>query len=99
MTAMQQYPWLGNIRELRNVLEHAMIISTGKELRVQRPKPIDGTVTVDRMLEEAERQHIISVLEQTGWRVRGSGYAAEKLGIKPATLEFRMKKLGIVRPH
>jgi formate hydrogenlyase transcriptional activator len=68
-------------------------------LRVQLPKPIDATVTVDRTLEEAGRQHIISVLEQTGWRVRGSGYAAETLGIKPATLECRMNKLGIVRPH
>jgi formate hydrogenlyase transcriptional activator len=98
MTALQQYPWPGNVRELRNVLEHALIVSTGKKLRVQLPKPIDSTANVNRTLEETERQHIISVLEQTGWRVRGSGYAAERLGLKPTTLEFRMKKLGIVRP-
>jgi formate hydrogenlyase transcriptional activator len=98
MTAMQQYPWPGNVRELRNVLEHAMIVSAGKKLMVQLPKPIDATVNVGRTLEEAERQHIISVLKQTGWRVRGSGYAAEILDLKPTTLEFRMKKLGIERP-
>jgi formate hydrogenlyase transcriptional activator len=99
MTAMQHYPWPGNVRELRNVLEHAMILSTGRKLIVELPKSTGSTVTVARTLEEVQRQHIIGVLEQTGWRVRGSGYAADILGLKPSTLEFRMKKLGIQRPQ
>jgi formate hydrogenlyase transcriptional activator len=98
MASMLQYPWPGNIRELRNVIEHAMIISTSAKLVVGLPKQIDATGSVSRTLEEAEQQHIISVLEQTGWRVRGAGYAADILGLKPTTLEFRMKKLGIERP-
>ena len=99
MEALLCYPWPGNVRELRNVIEHAMIVSTGAKLMVELPGRPTAMGSVNRTLEEAERQHIISVLEQTDWRVRGAGYAAEILGLKPTTLEFRMKKLGIQRPR
>jgi transcriptional regulator with GAF, ATPase, and Fis domain len=99
MEAMQRYPWPGNVRELRNVIEHAMIISTGSALSVELPKPIRDVQVTDATLEMVERQHILNILERTRWRVRGPGGAAEILGIKPTTLDFRMKKLGIKRPN
>ncbi len=99
MAAMQRYTWPGNVRELRNIIEHAMIVSTGTKLKVELPKPIGGAGAIHRTLEEVDRQHIITVLTQSGWRVRGAGYAADTLGLKPSTLEFRMKKLGIQRPQ
>ena len=98
MAAMRAYPWPGNIRELRNVIERAMILAHGpilqvklghKPLQAQVAKPADGT------LEEAERAHIVRALERCNWRIRGSHGAAEQLDIKPTTLESRMKKLGI----
>jgi transcriptional regulator with GAF, ATPase, and Fis domain len=100
MAAMRAYPWPGNIRELRNVIERAMILAHGPILRVklghkplqaQAVKPADGT------LEEAERAHIVRALERCNWRIRGSQGAAERLDIKPTTLESRMKKLGITQ--
>jgi transcriptional regulator with GAF, ATPase, and Fis domain len=94
--ALQKYSWPGNVRELRNVIERAMIQTQGRTLHVEAPSQQTGGKT--RTLAEAERQHIISVLERTGWRVRGHGGAAETLGLKPTTLDARMKKLGIQRP-
>jgi transcriptional regulator with GAF, ATPase, and Fis domain len=101
ITALQRYPWPGNIRELEHVIERAVILSEGPEL-----EPIDwlssshsktgGGKTLT--LEEMERQHIVDVLEQTNWRVSGEKGAAKILGLNPTTLEARMKKLGIERP-
>jgi len=99
MAALTAYSWPGNIRELRNVIERAMILTSGPVLqislnhrpRLQAGKPDGGT------LDQAERSHIIRALERCGWRIRGSSGAAEQLGIKPTTLESRMKKLGIVQ--
>jgi formate hydrogenlyase transcriptional activator len=94
---MERYPWPGNIRELRNVIERAMIVSTGETLNVHLPDSpppcVDGTYE----LEETERRHILSVLEKTNWRVKGKDGAAERLGLKPTTLQSKMKKLGILR--
>lgn len=94
------YDWPGNVRELENLVERAVVISTGKELRFGDWLPTGGTdggTTAIPTLEKLERDHIRSVLETTGWRVRGDEGAAEILGIKPTTLESRMARLGIVR--
>ena len=98
LAALQQYHWPGNVRELRNVVEHAMILRDGPVLRIAVPAfPVplgDRPATLD----ENQRCYILNVLQLTGWRVRGVGGAAEILGLKPSTLESRIKKLGIERP-
>jgi transcriptional regulator with GAF, ATPase, and Fis domain len=100
MTALQCYSWPGNVRELHNVIEHALILSKGKSLQIQIPKqPAAASDQQDEALEEVERRHILSVLERSDWRVRGRQGAAERLQLKPTTLEYRMKKLGIQRPE
>jgi transcriptional regulator with GAF, ATPase, and Fis domain len=97
--ALYQYPRPGNIRELRNIVENAMIISTGKTLKLIPPAAPLLNVPKNLKLEEVERNHIIDVLERTSWRVSGEKGAAKLLGLKPTTLESRMKKLGITRPQ
>jgi transcriptional regulator of acetoin/glycerol metabolism len=92
---LQGYHWPGNIRELRNILEHAFIMNNGEPLRVQLPKNSPGVASNILTLEEAEHQHIIEVLEMTHWRVKGQHGAAELLGLHPATLHSKMRKLGI----
>ena len=99
MQALQDYPWPGNVRELANVIERGVILSQGSvlelgEWRAKGPTPVSGQIPT---LEELEQQHIISVLDRTGWRVSGEKGAANLLGLKPTTLEARMKKLGIAR--
>jgi formate hydrogenlyase transcriptional activator len=103
MQALVRYPWPGNIRELQNVIERAVILSKGPQLAValsdlklrgSDPKPAEGVIT----LEEMERKHILAVLEQTNWVFGGPNGAAARLGIKRPTLQFRMQKLGISRP-
>lgn len=96
--ALKRYPWLGNIRELRNVIEQSMIITKGTALNVQLPGTQDQIKNHTTSLEDVERNHIQKIMEQSGWRVRGKAGAAELLGLKPTTLDARMKKLGIVRP-
>jgi formate hydrogenlyase transcriptional activator len=98
MEALQGYAWPGNARELRNIIEHAMILSSGSTLHPQPPayKADDGAPA--RTLEDVERRHIRSVLEKTGWRVTGAQGAAKILGLKRTTLQSKMKKLGIKRP-
>jgi formate hydrogenlyase transcriptional activator len=101
MTTLQRYQWPGNIRELEHVIERAVILSEGPELEfVDWLSPSDKKTGMAKTvtLEEMERQHIRDVLEQTNWRVSGPRGAAEVLGLKPTTLEARMKKLSIVRP-
>jgi PAS domain S-box-containing protein len=98
MDALQRYAWPGNARELRNVIEHAMIVSKGGTLEVRLPASGSGESPTSGNLEEVERRHILSVLEKTGWRLTGQGGAAERLGLKRTTLQSRMKKLGIKRP-
>jgi transcriptional regulator with GAF, ATPase, and Fis domain len=100
LQVLGDYPWPGNVRELENVVERALILSQGPHMDLggwfPRPSPAPrerGTQT----LEEIEREHILAVLEGTGWRVSGDGGAAGLLGMKPTTLEARMKKLGITR--
>ena len=99
LRALQGYEWPGNVRELRNLVERAMIVTTGRQLVVWPPRveqrPMRESATT---LSALEAQHIRTVLESTNWRVRGAGGAAERLGLKPTTLESRMERLGIRRP-
>jgi PAS domain S-box-containing protein len=99
MEALQAYPWPGNVRELRNVIERAMILSGQEPLIVEVPTQ-KGPDKFDHPinLADVEREHIHSILVQTGWRVRGRHGAADILGLKPSTLESKMKKLGVLRP-
>ena len=100
MTALQEHAWPGNVRELENVIERAMIHSTGDTLMLDDgpglkvwSSPHEGGT-----LQDVERRHIEHALRRCGWRINGSGNAAEVLGLHPNTLRFRMKKLGIRRP-
>jgi formate hydrogenlyase transcriptional activator len=98
LAALQQYPWPGNIRELRNVVERAMIVATGPNLSVAVPVAPRKSTARSVKLVDVERDHIRGVLESTNWRIRGAGGAADRLGLKPTTLETRMIRLGLTRP-
>jgi formate hydrogenlyase transcriptional activator len=98
MGALQHYTWPGNIRELRNVVERAMIVATGKRLTIAPPQSSAAANRRSAKLIDVEKEHIRGVLESTGWRIRGTGGAADRLGMKPTTLETRMAKLGLTRP-
>ncbi|MCI0484074.1 MAG: sigma 54-interacting transcriptional regulator [candidate division NC10 bacterium] len=100
MDALKVYPWPGNVRELENVIERAVVLSSGAELELGEWVPKPGVSPREARLptlQELEREHIIQALELTGWRVSGEKGAAKLLGLKPTTLEARMKKLGIKR--
>lgn len=98
MTALQRYPWPGNIRELRNVVERAMIVAASRRLVIRVPTPAAPAAgRRSELLMEVEKEHIRGVLSSTGWRIRGVGGAAERLGLRPTTLETRMAKLGLRR--
>jgi PAS domain S-box-containing protein len=104
LEGLAAYPWPGNIRELANVIERSVILSRGSALELDGLLPSDrgaapSSRAVERpTLEEIERRHIVEVLQQTGWRVSGPRGAAVLLGLKPTTLEARMKRLGVRRP-
>jgi formate hydrogenlyase transcriptional activator len=99
MNVLMAYDWPGNVRELENVIERAVILTAGTELELGDWLTGSAASGPSRIptLEELELDHISRVLEATGWRVRGDGGAAALLGLKPTTLEARMKKLGIQR--
>ena len=98
MEALQRYPWPGNIRELRNVVERAMILAVGHTLTITIPAQSPSSLRRSVKLIDVEREHVLSVVEGCGWRIRGVDGAAERLGLRPTTLETRMAKLGIKRP-
>jgi len=98
MEALQNYPWPGNARELRNIVEHAMITSQDGSLHLRLPHTESEEVSTSDKLEDVERVHILHVLAKTGWRITGKSGAAEILGMKRTTLQSKMKKLGIRRP-
>ena len=108
MREFTEYNWPGNIRELQNVIERAVIVSTDGVLRL--PEPLvqttiapagEGEAFKEPMtistLDEAEREHILRALEATGWRIEGPKGAAAMLKLHPSTLRFRMKKLGLTK--
>jgi formate hydrogenlyase transcriptional activator len=101
MEMLCRWPWPGNIRELQNVIERAVILSTGTVLTVSRSEfespspPTSSPIT----LEDAERDHILRALEQTGWVIGGTRGAAAQLGVKRTSLVSTMRRLGIVRPR
>jgi formate hydrogenlyase transcriptional activator len=102
MGALIGYRWPGNIRELENVIERAVILSPGPVLRLS-PKDLKSRIMpgqqTDRhqTLEEVERNHILKTLKDTRWVLSGPSGAAARLGLNRSTLYFRMKKLGIAR--
>lgn len=101
MDLLVAYPWPGNVRELENVLERAVILSSGPILEIDPdflPVPeVPAARRDDARLEEVERNHIREVLETTNWVIEGARGAAKVLGLHPNTLRSRMKKLGLVR--
>ena len=102
MSALQEYHWPGNIRELRNVIERAMILSQGPKLYIKLSHTALRPVAVKAMagsLDEAELTIIRQAVEQCNWRIRGSNGAAALLNMKPTTLESRIKKLGLTPKH
>lgn len=114
MDQLVQYDWPGNVRELENVIERAMILSPGSALVLsetlaggpRNPEPkhpaelarLDAPVRPSVSLQEIDRAHIVTVLDECEWKIKGAGNAAARLELKPSTLRFRMKKLGIERP-
>ncbi len=100
MNALQDYHWPGNVRELENVLERAVINSSGPKLHLvdELKKPPKDLKTAKKTLEAVERDYIVRVLEQTHWKVSGKNGASEILGLDRSTLRARMRKLGIHQP-
>ena len=99
MRELQEYGWPGNVRELRNVILRAVILATGPELTVVMPQRAGAQLQQSSTLPELRTAHIRAALVAANWRIRGAGGAAERLGLKPTTLESRMARLGIVRPR
>jgi len=102
MEALMAYAWPGNIRELENVIERALILSTGSALHVEEMLTFASPRTTEHLaherLDDVQRAHIRHVLESCDWKIDGKGHAAEKLGLNPSTLRSWMERLGIVRP-
>jgi formate hydrogenlyase transcriptional activator len=95
MEMLQRHSWPGNIRELRNVIEHGTIITTDETLRVPMLEYAAPEALPVQTMADCERDHILKALEKTGWRIKGPKGAAALLGLKPSTLYNRMSKLDI----
>jgi len=111
LNRLKSSDWPGNIRELQNVIERAVITSRNERLNLDRALPVSSAlptthpergaaapVRTRRDMEELERANLIQALMQTGWKVSGDDGAAALLEMKPSTLSYRMKALGIQRP-
>jgi transcriptional regulator with PAS, ATPase and Fis domain len=101
MTALCRYHWPGNIRELENLIERSVILSQGQSLEVPlgELKPAGAKTAVEPTFEDIQRQHIVRVLDECNWVIAGRSGAAAKLGMKRTSLQYKMQKLGITRPH
>ena len=97
MDTLKSYSWPGNVRELKNIVERAMILSTGMTLHLDQMGFEDAEATQSTTLKSVEKNHILEILEDTGWKISGRNGAAEVLGLKESTLRARLKKLGIQR--
>jgi len=107
---LEAYDWPGNVRELQNVIERAVIVSTGTRLDLDRafpqgsdepapaPRPTEGKICTAAEMQALERRNMVLALESTGWQISGKKGAAHLLGLKPTTLSSRIKALGIRRP-
>ena len=108
---LRAYDWPGNVRELKNVIERAVILSTGKVLRLDLSMPglhadVDAIeaaagsddVMTEKEMREFQKRNTVKALEQSNWKVSGTGGAAEMLGIKPTTLADRIRTLNIKKP-
>jgi formate hydrogenlyase transcriptional activator len=104
MSKLQQWHWPGNVRELENLIERAVILSTGTALQVPLPEIKTSTVAFPQLRStsldvDGDREHIIRILRETGGMLGGPNGAAARLGIKRTTLQYKIKKLGITRDH
>ncbi len=114
LDAITGYSWPGNVRELKNVIERAVILSQGSVLRLdlalpeialqtgsrqKGPEPARDDVLTEKELKALQKKNILAALKQANWRVSGKGGAAELLGIRPTTLNDRIKTFGIKKPH
>jgi hydrogenase-4 transcriptional activator len=113
VSRLQSYDWPGNIRELRNVIERAMIVARGNALEFDLPMEFSAPTSAPVVFESSdagqpefltepeiqrrERDNLWMVLEKTGWKIKGADGAAELLGVKPTTLISRIKKMGLKR--
>jgi len=100
LKSLRDYSWRGNVRELANVIERAVINSQGSVLRIGENFGLEtiGELSLStKTLEEIERDYILRVLEDRAWRIEGRHGAARLLGLNPSTLRTRMMKLGIHR--
>jgi formate hydrogenlyase transcriptional activator len=102
MDALSHYAWPGNIRELQNLMERAVLLSMGSSLRVPLGEIVNGSDhsagSGGNALEQAEREQIIRALRESNWVVGGARGAAARLGLKRTSLAYKMQKLGISRP-
>jgi PAS domain S-box-containing protein len=109
---MLAYDWPGNVREMKNVIERAVILSKGDVMRLdlsqsdfdQASEPVAPTTAVEevmteKQLAELQKNNLLAALRSANWRVSGQGGAAELLGVKPTTLADRIKKFGLRRPQ
>ena len=109
---LQNYDWPGNIRELRNVIEHAVIFACGGALKFDLPGNASDPTSFDRMdvnqpepeyltepeIRRRDRKNLLAVLQKTGWKIKGADGAAELLGVKPSTLISRIAQMGLKKP-
>jgi len=104
MDDLKAYPWLGNVRELENVIERAVIVTPGNMLQLAAPLETPASTssyppdTPIKTLSELEKDYILQVLRKTNWNISGNGGAAELLGLNSSTLRGRMRKHDIRRP-
>jgi DNA-binding NtrC family response regulator len=110
---LQDYNWPGNIRELRNVIERAVIFARGagalefdlpgngsnltSSVRMDVNQP-EPEILTEREIRRRERENLFAVLQRTSWKIKGADGAAELLGVKPSTLISRIAKMGLKRP-